>query len=137
MKCDRNMKTFIAIIGILACILIPSLLRAEDVCVSEESAKRVVVDIEKGKVNEEQIVTLKAYNLELEKQVSLMKEVVKLKDDQIKKNEEMIEQQKKLMEYQAQACEERVKNAKPGIFDGLIKIIGGVGIGVIVAVLLL
>jgi len=138
MKYDKgNLKTFLAIIGILVCIFVPSLLRAEDVCVSEESAKRIVVDLEKGKVNEEQVITLKTYNQEMEKQISLMKEVVKLKDEQIKKNEEMIEQQKKLMEYQVQACEEKVKNARPSFFDGLLKAIGGVGIGVIIGVLLL
>jgi hypothetical protein len=138
MKYDRSdvMKSILATIGILLCILVPAFLHAEDVCVSEESAKRIVVELEKAKVNEEQLITLKAYNLELEKQVSLMKDVVKLKDDQIRKNEEMIEQQKRLMEYQVQACEEKVKNAKPSFFDGLIKVLGGVAIGIIIGVLL-
>ncbi len=137
MRYDRGtIKILFAIIGILLCIVVPSLLYAEDVCVSEESAKRIVVDLEKGKVNEEQVITLKAYNQEMEKQILLIKEVAKLKDEQIKKNEEMIEQQKKLMEYQAQACEEKVKNGSPSFFDGLIKIIGGAGIGIIIGVLL-
>jgi len=138
MKYDRGtmMKVFLATIGILLCILAPALLHAEDVCVSEDSAKRIVVDLEKGKINEEQVITLKAYNQEMEKQISLLKEVVKLKDEQIKKNEEMIAQQKQLMEYQVQACEEKVKNAKPSFFDGLLKVVGGVAIGIIVGVLL-
>lgn len=138
MKYDKDIvKAFLATIGILLCILAPSLLQAaEDVCVSEESAKRMVVELEKGRVNEEQLIVLKAYNSELEKQISLMKDVVKLKDDQIKKNEEMIKQQKQLMEYQEQACEEKVKNAKPSFFDGLIKVLGGVAIGIIIGVLL-
>ena len=138
MKYDRGtmMKVFLATIGILFCILAPALLHAEDVCVSEDSAKRIVVDLEKGKINEEQVITLKAYNQEMEKQISLLKEVVKLKDDQIAKNEELIGQQKQLMEYQVQACEEKVKSAKPSFFDGLIKIIGGVGIGILIGVLL-
>ena len=138
MKYDKDIvKAFLATIGILLCILAPSLLQAaEDVCVSEESAKRMVVELEKGKINEEQVITLKAYNQETEKQISLLKEVVKLKDDQIAKNEELIGQQKQLMEYQVQACEEKVKNAKPSFFDGLIKIIGGVGIGILIGVLL-
>jgi uncharacterized UBP type Zn finger protein len=79
---------------------------------------------------------LKGYNQELEKQIALLKDVVKLKDEQIKKNEEMIAQQKQLMEYQVQACEEKVKNAKPSFFDGLLKVVGGVAIGIIVGVLL-
>lgn len=139
MKYDRvtMVKVFFAIIGILLCIFTPANLHAEDVCVSEDSAKRIVVDLEKGKINEEQVITLRANNQEMEKQISLLREVVQLKDDQIAKNEELIGQQKQLMEYQVQACEEKVKNAKPDLLDGLIKIIGGVGIGVLIVVLLL
>ena len=138
MKYDRGavMKVFLATIGILLCILAPSILRAEDVCVSEESAKRIVVKLEEGKVNDEQLATLKGYNQELEKQIALLKDVAKLKDEQIKKNEEMIAQQKQLMEYQVQACEEKVKNAKPSFFDGLLKGVGGIAIGIIIGVLL-
>lgn len=139
MKYDRGTmtKVFFAITGILLCIFAPTLLHAEDVCVSEDSAKRIVVDLEKGKINDEQVITLRAYNQEMEKQILLLKDVVTLKDGQIAKNEELIVQQKQLMEYQVQACEEKVKNAKPDFFDGLIKIIGGVGIGVLIGVLLL
>lgn len=143
MKYDNDMamvvKTFFAIIvGIFVLVLLPSpLLYAEDVCVSEESAERIVVELEKGKINEEQLTVLKTYNLELEKQVSLMKDVARLKDKQIKKNEEMIDQQKQLTEYQTQACEEKVNNAKPSFFESLIKVIGGVGIGIIAGAFLL
>jgi len=129
-------KAILAMIGILLCILAPTILRAEDVCVSEESAKRIVVELENGKINEEQVITLKAYNQEMEKQISLSMGVVKLKDEQIAKNEELIRQQRQLMEYQEQACDERVKNAKPSFFDGLMKVIGGAGVGILICVLL-
>lgn len=111
-------------------------LPATEVCLSQESAKQVVVDLEKGKVCEEKLLAAVYLNKELDNQIVTLADIVKLKEDQIRTDTEMIDSQKELVVEQEKVCEEKVKAAKPSIFDGIIKVLGGIGIGFVLALLL-
>jgi hypothetical protein len=138
MKCDK-MEVLVRVLVTLAtfiCIFSAGLVRAEDVCISEDSAKRIVVDLQEGQVNKETVVELKGLNAEMEKQVDILDATITLKDEQIKKDAEHIADQKQIMVYQDEACAEKVKNAKPGFFDTALRILGAVGIGIVIGLLL-
>jgi hypothetical protein len=100
-------------------------LPTEEICLSEESGKQIVVDLEKGKVCEEKLAVCNEITEELAGQKDTLVDIVALKDDQIKADEAIIEDQK-------QAIEEN----KPSVMDGVIKVLGGIGIGALLVLIL-
>jgi hypothetical protein len=138
MKCDKKELIFTVLlaVAVFMCIFATRMAHAEDICVSEDSAKRLVVDLQEGQVNKETVAELKGLNAEMQKQVDILEATVALKDEEIKKDAEHIADQKQLMTYQDEACAEKVKNAKPGFFDTALRILGAVGVGILIGLLL-
>lgn len=92
-------------------------LPGENVTVTEESGKQIVVDLEKGKVCDEKLEACEQINIELETQKSDLQVISQKKDEQIKADEAIIEDQKKVIE-----------DNKPSIWDDVLKVLGGMGI---------
>jgi len=100
-------------------------LLGDNVTVSEESGKQIVVDLEKGKVCEEKLNACNEITAELEGQKETLTDIVALKDDQIRADEAIITDQK-----------EAIKESKPSIWDSVIKVLGGIGIGALLVLIL-
>jgi len=100
-------------------------LPGENVTVTEESGKQIVVDLEKGKVCEEKLAACNEITAELEGQKETLTDIVALKDDQIRADEAIITDQKEVIE-----------KSKPSILDSALKVLGGIGIGALLVFIL-
>ena len=124
------------LVMILFFFLMPSIGHCEDICLSENSAKQVVVDVEKGKVCEDQVAVLQEENAELEKQIQLLRDVNDLQKERIKIADETIVKYQGLLKVQEETYDALLKAQKPGFFESLGKALGFVGIGALAALVL-
>jgi hypothetical protein len=102
---------------------------AEDICFSEPTANKIIVDLELKKNYEEQIGYYKEGNKELEYQVKLLREVNSLQKEQIT-------QYKDLMKLQKDGYESIIKESKPSFLHEVSKVIGFIGIGILIGLVL-
>jgi hypothetical protein len=109
---------------------------ADEICFTEEQAKKLVYELEQGKIAQDQVVLYKQENAELENQVKLLKEINDLKDQQIKINERTIEQYKDLIDFQKKSYEQIVKELKPSPVKQFLNNFGFMGIGLLIGLLL-
>jgi len=101
-------------LSLLICflLLIPALVKAEDICFSEETANNMVVELEQGRILEKQIELYKEANAELEKQVALLNKVIELKDRQLEVAQATNEQYKALLDTQQKVYGDMIKSVK-------------------------
>ena len=118
-------------------LICPISVFAEDVCYSEDTAKQITVDLEKAKSLKEQVELFEKGNAELEKQVSLLKEMNKLKDEQIAIGDKTIKQYQELLKFQKDTYEQAVKDTSPSVLKQVIDALGFLGIGVLAGVILI
>lgn len=123
------MKLGILLISVIILLFSSSGAYAEDICFSEQTAKKMIVDLELKKNYEEQIEYYKEGNKELEYQIKLLKEVNSLQKEQIT-------QYKDLMKLQKDGYESIIKENKPSFIKKTFEAIGFVGIGVLIGLLL-
>jgi len=119
----------LAILLLISSIFICLPAYAEDICFSEPTATRMVVDLELKKNYEEQIGYYKEGNKELEYQIKLLKEVNTLQKEQIT-------QYKDLMKIQKEGYESIIKESKPSFLHEVSKVIGFIGIGILIGLVL-
>jgi len=100
-------------------------LPAENVTVSDESGKQIVVDLERGKICGEKLAVCNEIRTELEGQKETLMSIIDTQDKQIGLNEALINDQKEVIE-----------KSKPSIFDGILKVLGGIGIGALLVLIL-
>jgi hypothetical protein len=100
-------------------IPIPVSSNSEKVCFSVEDSKRLVVELEKGRLLQQNLVLLEKTNIELSKQIDLLKEQVKVTGDLVSKNEELNNQKLKVLQ-------DELEEAKKPRWKSLF-IAGGVG----------
>lgn len=122
---------------LILALLIAGIAHAEDICFSEDTARRITVDLEKAKSLKEQVELYEKGNAELEKQITLLKEINKLKDEQIAINNMTIKQYQELLKFQKDTYEQIVKDAKPSVLKQIIDALGFIGIGILAGILIL
>lgn len=110
------------ILSLLLCFsfLIPSLVKAEDICFSEDTTKDMVVELERGRILEKQIGLYQEANAELEKQITLLNKVIELKDQQLDVAQETNEQYKDLLTTQQEVYNDMMKDVKSNNLKNLI-----------------
>ncbi len=113
------------VIGLCLLLLASSFAYSQDICFDEQTAGRLVVQIEQTQNLKEQIELYKQANIELETQIKLLKEISNLKDGQINK-------QKELLTIQKDTYEGIIKESKPNLLKNIFNIIGFIGIGILV-----
>ena len=104
-----------------------------DVCFSIEDSKRLVVELEKGRLLEQNIILLEKSNNELVKQTELLKEQVKLMDDKFKSAEMLVLKNEELYNQKMKVMNDELNEAKKPRWKSMF--ISG-GSGAIIALLL-
>lgn len=89
----------------------------------------MVVALEQARFTEQQLAVMVDGNAELQRQLDIVKETVKLLEDQISAYKNYQDTLKSLSEAKDQACKEQIKAATPTFWQNLQKYFVGVGIG--------
>lgn len=97
-----------------------------DVCFSIEDSKRLVVELEKGRLLEQNIILLEKVNSELMKQTELLKEQVILVDEKFKSAEALVTKNEELYNQKIKVLDDELIEAKKPRWKSLF-ISGGVG----------
>lgn len=116
---------------------IPQPVLASNVCLPENETAEIVVQLENYDKQVEIIALLKEENLELEKKISNLLQIQKIQEEQLVVSKETIKALQGLVSAQKDSYEKALKEAKPSLLDKLGLAIGGAGVGVLVALVLL
>ncbi len=127
------MLTSVLALLLLAFHLCPQSSTAQEVCFSKDVAGQMLVTLEKAQVCEEQITAYGNSNAELQTQINLLKENVKLLQDQAAIYKSMVDMKDRFADTQAKICEQQIKAATPSFWDNMQKYFVGVGIGAVLA----
>lgn len=122
------MQRFAAASLLLAILLWPGSSQGQ-VCFDDEVAGRMVVALEQARYTEQQLAVAVEQNVELQNQLDIIKDTVKLLEDQISAYKTYQDTLKSLGEAKDKACQEEIKAATPTFWDNLQKYFVGVGIG--------
>ena len=98
----------------------------QDICFSSDDSKRLVVELEKGRLLEQNIILLEKANSELMKQTELLKEQVKLTDEKFKSAEALVIKNEELYNQKIKVLDDELTEAKKPRWKSLF-ISGGVG----------
>jgi len=98
----------------------------QDICFSSDDSKRLVVELEKGRLLEQNIILLEKANSELMKQTELLKEQVKLTDEKFKSAEALVTKNEELYNQKIKVLDDELIEAKKPRWKSLF-ISGGVG----------
>ena len=105
----------------------------QDICFSSDDSKRLVVELEKGRLLEQNIILLEKVNLELMKQNELLKDQVKLTDEKFKSAEALVIKNEELYNQKIKVLDDELTEAKKPRWKSLF--VSG-GVGAVLAVLL-
>jgi len=129
----RNRLILIAIISFVIAFIAFFLLvkaNAEEICMSEETAKQMVVELEKCRITESQIT-------DYEQALQNLNEQIKKQEEQIEAHRKALEEASKIISDKDSLIERAEKSCpKPSILSEVLKGIGFLGIGIIMGVLL-
>ena len=97
-------------------LLLPSLAFSQKqnepiICFSEETAKKMVVEIEQCRITNKQIEVLIKENQELKKQIEYLKTIVELQKKQLQISKETIENLQEIINYQNEAYKRLYKKS--------------------------
>ena len=93
----------------------------------------MVVALEQAKIAEQQLLTQAGGNTELQSQIDILRNTIKLYEEQIIVYKNMTEMNSKMQEMKDKACAEQIKAATPTFMDNMTKYLTGIGIGGILA----
>lgn len=110
---------------------------AEDMCLPQDTVGQMTVDLEKCQLLRERYGLLEQANTELETQVALLEKINDLQKEQLQVLKETTQQYRDLIETQGKMYQEAIKASKPGFFQELFKITGSLGIGAVLALILM
>lgn len=99
---------------------------AQNICFSSDDSKRLVVELEKGRLLEQNIILLEKVNSELMKQTELLKEQVILVDEKFKSAEALVNKNEELYNQKIKVLDDELTEAKKPRWKSLF-ISGGVG----------
>jgi len=97
-------------------LLLPSLVFSQKqnkpiICFSEETAKKMVVEIEQCRITNKQIEVLIKENQELKKQIEYLKAIIELQKKQLQISKEAIENLREIINYQNKAYKHLYKKS--------------------------
>jgi predicted transcriptional regulator len=107
-----------------------------DVCFSADVASQIVVDLERAKIMQQQVDILEKQNVQLEKQIDLLKQISSLQRERSDVAMQTVEEYKKLMKDKDELCEQKIKDAKPTLVQTVVQTSLLVAIGVALGALL-
>ncbi len=129
----RKLSVGLLILGIL---LFANVSFAEEVCLSEENAAKIVVELERANIMKEELQVLKDQNAELYKQVKLMKEIVELQNQQLEASKKTVEVLQDTIKAQGEAYEKQLKQSKPNMMYQILEWAGFIGVGILIGLAL-
>jgi len=106
------------------------------ICYEEKTGSQMILQLENARDYKTQVDDLRQGNIELEKQIALLKESNKLQNEQFDISKRTIESYKELLKVQKEAYERQIDNVKPSIWDKIFSVLGGIGLGILVGILL-
>lgn len=132
-------KFLVILLGSL--LLIPTLSfgASDDVVIPITDAKKIVVSLEKSSIYEKQVILLEKANIQLTEQNVILLEQNKLLKEQLQLKQEKIDLTVKILDEQKQVYEDKIKvyeKEKPSIFDKVLMVGGGIGLGILLVILL-
>ena len=119
---------YAAVSLLLAIFLFPLNSHAE-VCFDDITSGKMVVALEQAKITEQQLSTKLEGNTELQNQIDILRNTIKLYEEQIIVYNNMTEMNKRMGELKDKACADQVKAATPTFMDNMKKYLVGMGIG--------
>lgn len=115
-------------------LLIPSIVYSETVCFNEQDSKKLVIELEKGKLIEKNLELTEKQNLELTKQTEILKEQLKLTKEQLQASQEIIVKNEELNKVKEESLQNEIKEAKKPRWGSLF---GSFGLGALTVGLLI
>jgi hypothetical protein len=107
-----------------------------NICFDEETAKRMIVELEQGRILKEQLKVSEDIIQTYKEREQYWKDYVKGQDEIIKIQQRTIDQYKQLVKTQEEMYEKQLKDAKPTFWQKVGEVSSYVAIGVIVGVAL-
>ena len=119
-------------------ILIPLMSYSQDICFTQDDSKRLVVELERGRLLEKNIVLLEQQNQELLKQTEILKEQNKLLQEQFVACNDILKKNDELYKLKIKSLENDLSEAKKPRWGSLFSTFGlGAATGIITVLLFL
>lgn len=114
---------------LIFCLIFPGRVFAGDICMSQETASKVVVELEQKRVLEQEVKEQEALIENLKKQVDLLKQENQLLKEQV----QLLKEQKDIYKTLAEEKDKEIRRQKVvGFFEKVKSFLVGAGIGAIV-----
>lgn len=123
-------------IGLLLFTVIPAFAE-EQICFDTSVAGRMVVELERGRIQKDALDIYKQSAENLEAQIKEQNEVIDVYRDSFIRTKENIEQYKHLLDEQRALYEAEIKNTRPGLIERIVTGAGFMGLGAVIAGLLI
>lgn len=131
------MKNLKIVLVILVLNLLASGAMADEICFTKADAAAIVTEIERCRIQVQELKLQQEANQELELQIKHLKEIIELQKQQLEISKITIEQYKNITKLQDEACEEMLKKTKKNPIKSLLEIMGSIGLGILIGVLIL
>lgn len=129
----KNKTILLLSIGMML-ILIPVISYSQDICFSQDDSKKIVVELERGRLLEKNIQLLEQENNELIKQTNLLKEQNKLILEQYQACNDLLKKNEDIYKLKIQALENDLTDMKK---DKRKSMLGSFGVGALTGILLM
>lgn len=124
-------------IGLMLSI-IPLISNAQNICFNQDDSKRLVVELERGRLLEKNIVLLEQQNQELLKQTEILKEQNKLLQEQFVACNDILKKNDELYKLKIKSLENDLSEAKKPRWGSMFSTFGlGAATGIITLLLFL
>ena len=120
----------------LVILLISNIGYSADICFTEPVAGKMITELEKGRIDTQELLLCKKINLEKDNQSTLKDGVIKAKDDQLNICKSTIIEYQTLRVNDKKACDEAISKAKPSFKDIILYTFGVLGAGLIIGLIL-
>jgi hypothetical protein len=107
------------------------------ICLPDEEMSDVVVRIEKGAICENQVAVAEKQLEVLEKQLELERQKLQVMKEQLEISKQTIDTMRQIDKDKEAACDQRVKDAKPGFWTQVTQFGIFTAIGVVIGVLIM
>jgi uncharacterized protein YlxW (UPF0749 family) len=119
---------------LLGLFLCPLNSYAQNLCFDDEASSRMIVTIERANICEQQLTATSESNAELQRQVDLKEETIRLQAEQITLYKSMDEMKATISAAKDTVCKEQIKAASPTFWQNMGKYATGGVIGAVLAV---
>jgi hypothetical protein len=106
------------------------------ICYEVNDAKNMIVELEKGRITNDLLEAIKGESAKKSEIIADQKEKIIQCEDKVKLSAVTIADQTNLLNEAEKICDQRVKEAKPTLQSEILKVLGGIVVGIIIALLL-